>query len=141
MADVRLSRPKDEQQALAALATKEPNFDVKALDSGGGWHDDDHRQQLPAETPGPPLAGGSWETARELVEAYAFTDPAMVRAVFDRDAPLDGRNMLLELRFAGLRIYVGVRVAAVRDETRSVAGRSPRKSLMPPSGQRPSGSR
>jgi uncharacterized protein (UPF0548 family) len=126
MADVRLSRPKDERQALAALTTKAPNFDLQALDPGGGWHDDDHRQRLPTETPGPPLAGGSWETARELVEAYAFTDPGMVRAVFDRDAPLDGRNMLLELRFAGLRIYVGVRVAAVRDETRSVAGREAR---------------
>lgn len=126
MAEVRLFRRKDERQALAALAAKAPNFKLEGLGSGRGWHDDDHRRRLPAEPPGPPVECGSWETARELVEAYAFADPTLVRATFDRKAPLEGRNMLLELRFAGLRFYVGVRVAAVRDETRRVDGREAR---------------
>src|SRR5690349_1660568 len=115
MADVRVFRAKDEPQLLAGLAAKAPNFDLSALDAGRGWHDDDFRQPLLAEPPGQPTPRGSWEAARGLVEAYAFADPAIVRAVFDSRAPLERRDMLLELRFAGLRLYVGVRVSAVRD--------------------------
>ena len=126
MADVRLLRAANEQLLLGGLAARSPNFDVQGIESGQGWHDDDFRQPLVAEPPGPPLPDGSWEAARELVEAYAFADPATVRAVFDRDAPLEGRNMLLDLRFAGLHLYVGVRVADVRDERRRVDGREAR---------------
>ncbi len=126
MADVRLLRAGNEQLLLAGLAARSPNFDPQRLESGHGWHDDDFRQPLVAEPPGPPLPDGSWEAARELAEAYAFADPATVRAVFDPDAPLEGRNMLLDLRFAGLHLYVGVRVAGVRDELRRVGGREAR---------------
>ncbi len=126
MAEIRFFRAKDEQELLAALAAKTPNFDLDRRDFGRAWHDDDHRQPLPGEPPGPPLAGGSWETARALVETYAFADPAMVRAVFDPEAPLVGRNMLLELRLPPLRFYVGVRIVAVRDETRRRDGRDAR---------------
>jgi uncharacterized protein (UPF0548 family) len=125
MAEIRLRPAADERRALARLASLRPTFDP-ADSAGRGWHDDDYRQPLPSEPPGPPTAGGSWETARTLVAEYAFADPTRVRAVFDPDAPLDGRDMLLELRFAGLRILVGVRGVAVRDETRRVDGREAR---------------
>ncbi len=48
----------------------------------------------------------------------------MVRAEYDADVPLEGRNMLLELRWHGLiRIKSGVRVGAVIDEQRTEDGR------------------
>jgi uncharacterized protein (UPF0548 family) len=45
-----------------------------------------------------------------------------VRASFRHDGPLEGRDMLLEVHFWGLRFPVGVRVGAVIDETRVVDG-------------------
>jgi len=54
---------------------------------------------------------------------YAFADPGRIRALYDADAPLEGRNMLLELRFLGLRERFGVRVGEVLDELREVDGR------------------
>ncbi len=50
-----------------------------------------------------------------------------MRAFYDPDQPLLGRTMLLELRTLWVaRFYVGVRVAAVYDETRTMDGRSAR---------------
>lgn len=114
MPELRVLGHPDERRALRRLAALAPN-----VENGGGpgWYEDDYRQPLPA---------GTWEIARALVAEYAFADPSMVRAVFDASAPLEGRDMLLELRFAGLRLYVGVRVAAVRDETRRVGDREAR---------------
>jgi uncharacterized protein (UPF0548 family) len=54
---------------------------------------------------------------------YAFADPAIVRAVYRDDAPLEGRNILLKVRFWGLRFRFGVRIGDVVDETRTVEGR------------------
>jgi uncharacterized protein (UPF0548 family) len=49
-----------------------------------------------------------------------------VRAYYDQAAPLEGRDMLLELRFLVFRTYVGCRVGEVTDEARTVAGRPAR---------------
>ncbi len=49
-----------------------------------------------------------------------------MRASFRRDGPLEGRDMLLEARFWGLRFRLGVRVGRVIDETRTVDGRDVR---------------
>jgi uncharacterized protein (UPF0548 family) len=57
---------------------------------------------------------------------YEFADPNIVRAVYRRDSPLAGRDMLLEVRFWGLRFRFGVRVGGVIDETRDVDGRQVR---------------
>jgi uncharacterized protein (UPF0548 family) len=57
---------------------------------------------------------------------YAFADPAIVRAVYERDSPLEGRDILLGVRFWGLRFSFGVRVGGVVDETRAVDGRDVR---------------
>lgn len=88
-----------------------------------GWRVDDYCQPLAAEAPGPPEPGGTWERACRIMRDYAFADPAIVHAVYDRDTPLEGRNILLGVRFWGLRFSFGVRVGRVTDETREVDGR------------------
>jgi uncharacterized protein (UPF0548 family) len=73
------------------------------------------------------LADGSWEIARRLIRGYEFADPSLVRAHYDPDRPLEGREMLLELRtLRVVRVYVGVRVVRVYDEIRRVGGRQAR---------------
>jgi uncharacterized protein (UPF0548 family) len=70
---------------------------------------------------------GSWEVAGRLIRGYEFADPSLVRAHYDPDRPLEGREMLLELRTLGLiRVYVGVRVVHVYDELRRIDGRAAR---------------
>ena len=60
-------------------------------------------EPLPAEAPGAPAPGGSWEIARTLVIDYQLADPSQVRAFYDDRAPFEGRDMLLWIRFAGVR--------------------------------------
>ncbi len=63
---------------------------------------------------------GSWEVATRLIRGYEFADPSLVRAYYDHDRPLEGREMLLELRALNLfRVHVGVRVVKVYDEIRT----------------------
>jgi hypothetical protein len=116
-------------EALRALHDRQLNFDLGGRDAmtrGTGWHVDDYRQPLPAEPPGPPVPGGTWERARELMLDYEFADPRIVRAVYAPDSALEGRDMLLEAPFLGLRFHFGVRVSGVVDETCDVSGRSVR---------------
>lgn len=115
----------DEAARLAALDGCPLNYNP-AEAGGPGWRRDDYRQMLPREAPGDPEAGGSWRIACRLSRDYAFSDPNLVGAFFDRDAPLLGREMLLVLHAYGLRIYAGVRVAHVADETRELDGRPAR---------------
>jgi uncharacterized membrane protein/uncharacterized protein (UPF0548 family) len=67
------------------------------------------------EPPGPVLADGPFARARELVRRYEFSDPRIVTAHFDRDGPLAGRPMLLEIKVLGLRYLCPVRVGEVHD--------------------------
>ena len=113
-------------EALRALHDKRLNFDLdgrEAMTRETGWNVDDYRQPLPPERPGPPAPGGTWERARELMLDYEFADPRIVRAVYAPDSPLEGRDMLLEARFLGLRFRFGVRVEGVVDETCEADGR------------------
>ena len=126
MLDSRLAASPHAQRALAQLAGRPLNFDPVALDGAApstGWHVDDYHQPLPAERPGEPIPGASFEVARRLLTDYAFADPAIVRAVFDPASELADRNMLLELRFGPLRFFLGCRVSEVIDDTRTVEGR------------------
>jgi uncharacterized protein (UPF0548 family) len=69
-----------------------------------------------------PLPDGSFDVARRLVEDYEMADPAIVRASWDRDAPLLGREMLLQLRlWRLLSVRARVRVTRVWDELREGA--------------------
>ena len=81
---------------------------------------------LPPEPSGRPVEGASWEVARELMLAYQVADPGIVRATYRRDAPLAGRDMLLQIRWLGLRFHVGVRVGEVYDRTVEVDGQGAR---------------
>jgi uncharacterized protein (UPF0548 family) len=87
------------------------------------WHRDDRRQALPREPPGEPVPGGSFERAVALMRDYAFAEGSAVRAIFAQDAPLEGRDMLLIGRFAGLDFRLGVRVTGVVDARRNEDGR------------------
>lgn len=114
------------RRALERLQRRRLNFDPADLEDAGprtGWLVDDHAADLPSEPPGPPVAGGSWEVARDLIRDYRFADPTLIQAVYYPGERFEGRNMLLEGRFLGLRFLFGVRVAAVIDETRDDGGR------------------
>ncbi len=118
------------QRKLAKLSEKPVNFNPDELDLADppeAWNVDDRRQPLPSEPPGAPVAGGSWEVAKRLIRGYEFADPSVVRAFYDPEKPLAGRDMLLELRALGLvRVYVGVRVGEVYDQVREVNGQQAR---------------
>jgi uncharacterized protein (UPF0548 family) len=118
------------ERRLAALAQTPVNYDPRTLDlehPPEAWHVDERCQPLPSEAPGEPAPGGSWEIARRLIQGYEFADPSIVRAYYDRDAPLPDRTMLLELRALNLvSIHVGVRVVHVYDEVRELDGRDAR---------------
>lgn len=121
----RIEMPVDRR--VTELRERPINFDPRRdHSSAGGWHVDDLRQPLPPEPPGPPVEGGSWQVAQRLMRGYEFADPSIARAVYDPDEPLEGRTMLLQLRFHGLRFQAGVRVSAVYDEVRGQDGRPAR---------------
>ena len=112
---------------LEALADTPVNYDPAAVDlehPPTGWTVDDRRHPLVPEPPGAPIDGGSFEIATRLIRGYEFADPSLVRAHYDPDAPLLGRNMLLELRALGLvSVDVGVRIVRVDDQQRVEDGR------------------
>lgn len=114
----RLAPDRAARRRLERLAELPINFDPGELDDTDAWHHDERLQPLPGERPGEPCPGGSWEIARDLMRGYEFADPAYVRAHYDPDAPLEGRDMLLVVRYRGLRFHVGCRVDDVyeRDE-------------------------
>jgi uncharacterized protein (UPF0548 family) len=115
--------------ALAELRRRPLNFDparLQELVRAGGWHVDDLRRPLPPEPPGEPVAGGTWQRTRVLMNAYQVADPALVRATYDENAPFEGRDMLLTLSYLGLRFRCGVRVGEVYDTDREEDGRSAR---------------
>jgi uncharacterized protein (UPF0548 family) len=118
------------QRKLRELRRRTYNFDPSrsaAFPAADGWRHDDLCQRLPGEAPGLPAPGGSWETARRLMRGYEFADPSIVHAFYDPDEPLEGRTMLLEIRFRGLLHFdVGTRVSDVYDEEREVDGRTVR---------------
>jgi hypothetical protein len=103
----------DLEARLDALRLRPLNYDPAAM-GGEGWHRDDYRQPLPR---------GSFEIACRLSRDYAFSDPTIVEAHFDRRRELDGREMLLVLHALGVRFYAGVRVAGVVDDACEVDGR------------------
>ncbi len=115
------------QTRLAALTDRRVNFDNTKADvyaSEPGWHLDDMVEALPHEQPGPPVEEGSWQVARRIMDSYQLADPGVVTAFYDEDLPLSGRSMLLRIRFAGLRLWVGVRIDGAFEERRDVDGRA-----------------
>ncbi len=127
----RLLANPDEPRSVDDLHDRGYNFDptrLADLVAAEGWHHDDRRQPLAREPPGEPVPGGSFERAVALVRDYAFAEGSAVRAIFEEDAPLEGRDMLLIGRFAGLDFRLGVRVTDVVDARRNEDGRPVRVS-------------
>lgn len=110
---------------LDALRALPLNFDLERRDeytAANGWHVDDHQTELPPEPPGPPVAGGSWETAQRFLREYRFADPGIITGIFVPDTPLEQRVMLLRGRAFGLSFWFGTKVGGVVDERRSAEG-------------------
>jgi uncharacterized protein (UPF0548 family) len=101
------------------------NFDPAELDDPG-WRVDDLRRPLPSEPPGDPVPGGTWERTRALMDAYQVADPSLVRASYDEDVPLEGRDMELTLFWHGLRFKAWVRIGDVYEDDREEDGRTAR---------------
>jgi uncharacterized protein (UPF0548 family) len=118
----RLFGALDEAAELDALRHLTLNYDpARAPEDGradGHWHVDSGDAIIGQEPPGPPVPGGAWEAGCILVRRYEFAEPRILRAAYRDHGELDGRDMLLEGRFFGLRFYLGVRVTRVVDETR-----------------------
>lgn len=111
---------------FAALGARRVNFDEATIEDRAaetGWHLDDMVEALPHEGSGPPAEGESWQVARQIMDSYQLADPGVVTAVYDEAAPLPGRDMLLRIRFMGLRLRVGVRIGDVYEETQDLEGR------------------
>ncbi len=115
----------NEQRRLARLHDLPVNYDLDGPHpTEDGWRVDDYCQPLPAEAPGEPVEGGPFLLARALLRDYKVADPRLVRVTYDPAAPLEHRDMLLELRFHRLfGLYVGCRVGTVTDEVRTQDGR------------------
>ena len=114
------------RRRLAALPDKPLNFDPATLQHASpatGWTVTELCQALPSEPPGAPMEDGSWQVARRLMRGYEFADPSIVRAYYDPEAPLEGRNMLLKLQALWIaHLYVGVRVGDVYEDVRELDG-------------------
>ena len=109
---------------LDALHDRPINYDPNAPHPvSDGWRIDDFCEPLPPEPPGPPIDGGPFRIAQTLLRDYKVADRRIVRAYYDHDAPLHGRDMLLELRFLVFRTHSGCRVGRITDERRTVDGR------------------
>jgi uncharacterized protein (UPF0548 family) len=126
MSDTAMLGPPRVRRRLEALPDKRLNFDPRSLRQASpdtGWTITNLCQALPGEPPGAPVQGGSWQIARRLMRGYEFADPSIVRAYYDPEGPLEGRNMLLKLQALGIaHIYVGVRVGEVYQQERRLNG-------------------
>jgi uncharacterized protein (UPF0548 family) len=117
--------PVDEAAVLDDLRTRAVNYDPADAPRpgharpGDRWHVESAAVLVGQEPPGDPVPDGPWQLACALTSRYEFADPEILRAVYRADSALDGRDMLMEGRFYGLRFYFGVRVTAVFDQTRA----------------------
>jgi uncharacterized protein (UPF0548 family) len=107
------------KRRLAELERRHVNFGVlpEAMTVEGGWTRDGISDTIGRERPGPPEPDGVFERAKRAMADYEFSDPRIVVGHFDPEAPLDGREMLLEIKVFGLRFLGATRVTAVVDET------------------------
>ncbi|RAK63859.1 DUF1990 domain-containing protein [Hymenobacter edaphi] len=81
-----------------------------------GWRLDDYHTELPAEPPGPPVPGGSFEAAKQVLLNYSFPPPDLITGIFVPDQPLAERVMLLRAQFLFFKFWFGVRIGGVTDE-------------------------
>ena len=100
-------------------ANAQVNYDFSRQNeytSATGWNLDDYETDLPAETPGPPEAAGSFAAAQDVLRRYAFPPPNLITGIFNPAGPLENRIMVLRAHFLVFNFYFGVRVGEVTDE-------------------------
>ena len=105
---------------LADLANRTVNFDVppQEMTEANGWTVDGASEiPIGTEPPGPPLADGFYERAKQAIINYDYSDPSIVVGHFDPEAPFVGRDILLEMKVMGFRFLSGCRVHSVREES------------------------
>jgi uncharacterized protein (UPF0548 family) len=100
---------------LEALQACSVNFTGDETDMTGdaGWHHY-HSEAIIAREPAGDVC---WSRARVALASYRFSNPGIVTAHFDPDAPLPRRPMLLEIKVWGLRYLCPAVVNRVRDES------------------------
>jgi uncharacterized protein (UPF0548 family) len=101
--------------ALASLRGRGVTFDPAQV-GGPPWRVDRHRDVVGHELPGPPVPGGVWEAACDVVRDYDFVPPELLRAAY-RPGPLVGRDILLIGRTGPVCVLMGVRVTSLVDES------------------------
>ncbi len=87
--------------------------------AANGWNLDHYEGDLPSESAGEPLGGGSFQAAQTVLREYKFPPPNLITGIFVPDEPLEKRVMLLRARFLGFTFYFGVKVNGVTDELRA----------------------
>jgi Domain of unknown function (DUF1990) len=110
------------QSRLEALGKLKLNLDLdrrEEFTQQNGWRLDHYEADLPAETPGEPLPGGSFQSAQGVLRDYRFPPPDLITGIFLPDEPLEKRVMLLRARFLVFTFYFGVRISDVTDELRT----------------------
>jgi hypothetical protein len=106
---------------LEAYGKAKVNYDLERVHeytAEAGWRLDDYNTELPAEPPGPPVPGGSWEAARQVLLNYSFPPPDLITGIFVPEQPLAERVMLLRAQFLFFKFWFGVRIGGVTDEQR-----------------------
>ena len=107
---------------LEAYSKAQASFDLTRMNeytSKTGWHIDDYEEELPAEAPGAPVPGGSFEAAQQVLRNYSFPPPELITGIFVPDTPLEDRVMVLRGRFLFFTFWFGVRVGKVINEQRT----------------------
>lgn len=113
---------------LERMRAAKLNFNLDERESFtkvNGWHDDEHSIDLPAEAPGQPVPGGSFEQAKRVLKDYEFPDPGLVAGIFIPDDALDARVMMIRARFLIFTFYFGVRISGIVDEERTDEQKGP----------------
>lgn len=122
MAEWRIGRGWQEEELeerLRALPTLQRNFSdpPEHMTLERGWHHYFSESVIAQAVPGPPEEKGLFERGSGAVANYEFSDPRIVIAHFDPEAPLLKRHMLLEMRALRVLHYLaGVVVGAVRSD-------------------------
>lgn len=122
MAEWRFARGWTEselEKRLDALKSESLNFPFDGPESQAGknWHRYYSESVIAVENPGPPQDFGPFRAAWKGIIEYQFSDPGIVVGHYRPHDPLEGRNMLLELKVLGLRYLCGARVGDVRKTT------------------------
>jgi uncharacterized protein (UPF0548 family) len=97
------------------LVHRQRNFDAceeREMTGDAGWHHY-HSEAVIAQDV---EDDERFERARVALAHYRFSDPSIVMAHFDPDAPLPSRRFLLEIKVLGLRYLCAALVTTVRDE-------------------------